>query len=261
MARCIILNYHIIDQPRSALEAPFCCPPSKFDDQLRHLHEWGIEVLPFPQLLACMDGMRPWPENAVVITFDDGVRCVYEHALPILARYGFPASVFVVSGLLDADNDWLISEGWPRRPMLRRSELVQLARAGFDIGSHTVTHRRLGKAPAHAILAEIRDSKAQLEDVLSTPVAHFAYPYGSFNRLARDAVEAVGYVAACSTIAGRNAADTDRFLLRRATIYGNESLLTFKHKVSLGSSLYAGTKAMVRDALTAAGLMRHKCHA
>lgn len=261
MTRCTILNYHIIDEPRSPLEAPFCCFPSNFDEHMRLLKEGGFDVITLAQLVECMAGTMPWPERPVVITFDDGMRCVYENALPILVRHGFSASVFVVSGLLDKDNDWLILEGWPRRPMLSRSQVAELDRAGFDIGSHTITHRRLGTASAHEILAEVQGSKARLEDILSKEVVHFAYPYGSFNRLARDAVEVTGYRAACSTIAGRNLPDTDRFALRRATILGNESVRSFKHKVMFGTSLFAGTKAIMRDVLTTVRLMRQKCHA
>lgn len=44
------------------------------------------------------------PENAVVITFDDGYASNYELAWPILKQYDLHATVFVTTGFLDGDD-------------------------------------------------------------------------------------------------------------------------------------------------------------
>ncbi|MFO1361314.1 MAG: polysaccharide deacetylase family protein [Burkholderiales bacterium] len=261
MPSCTILTYHMIDAPRAASEAPYCCDPRSFAAQMRYLRESGYTVIGMPALLDCIDGRSPWPARAVAITFDDGVSCCHERALPILAEHGLPATVFVISGLLDSDNEWMVAEGHPRRRMLTRAELAALDRAGIEIGSHTRRHVRLGRAPAAEIASELRESKAQLEDLLAKPVRFFAYPYGSFDARARDAVEAAGYLAACSTIQGRNRPATDRFVLRRVAVDGGDTLAQFRAKLWLGSSARTHLRAAARALLARAGLLPPKSYA
>jgi peptidoglycan/xylan/chitin deacetylase (PgdA/CDA1 family) len=261
MPSCTILTYHMIDASRSASEAPYCCHPQIFARQMRYLRESGHTVIGLPALLDCMDGRSRWPARAVAITFDDGLSCCYERALPVLAESGLPATVFVISGLVDSDNEWMVAEGHPRRRMLTRAELVALDRAGIEIGSHTRRHVRLGRAPDAEIALELRDSKAQLEDLLAKPVRFFAYPYGSFDNRARDAVESAGYRAACSTIQGKNRAGADRFVLRRVSVDGGDTLATFREKLWLGSSARNHLRSTARTLLARAGLVPPKSYA
>lgn len=261
MASCTILTYHMIDAPRAASEAPYCCHPDAFAEQMRYLRESGYTVIGLPALIDCMNGRSRWPARAVAITFDDGVSCCYERALPILAEDGLPATVFVISGLVGSDNEWMVAEGHPRRRMLTPSELIALDRAGIEIGSHTRRHIRLGRASDAEIAAELRDSKAQLEDLLAKPVRLFAYPYGSFDQRARDAVESAGYRAACSTIQGKNRAGTDRFVLRRVAVDSGDTLAKFREKLWLGSSARNHLRSTARALLTRVGLMAPKSYA
>ena len=43
---------------------------------------------------------EPFMEPVAAVTFDDGYRDVYEHAMPILLRKGIPAAVFVITGIV-----------------------------------------------------------------------------------------------------------------------------------------------------------------
>ena len=258
---CVVLMYHVIDQPRSAVEAPYCCPPELFEDHLRYLVEQGYSPIGLPRLLDCLDGVAAWPLRPVVITIDDGVECAYRNALPLLAARKLPATVFMIADLVDGYNDWVIPEGFPRRAMLKRSELIALDREGIEIGSHTRTHPRLGRVPVETITGEVRDSKSRLEDILQKPVQSFAYPYGSLNRAARDAVQAAGYRSGCSTIQGRNRPRTDRFVLRRVSINGEDSLPRFRTKLWLGMSAATCVRATAREALARMHLMPPKSHA
>ena len=251
----------MIDAPRSPSEAPFCCDPGDFAAQMRHLRESGHTVISLARLLDCMGGETPWPTKGVAITIDDGASCCYERALPILAESGFPATVFVISGLVGADNEWMVAEGHPRRRMLTRAELVALDRAGIEIGSHAHSHVRLGRSLDDAIAAEVGNSKAHLEDMLSKSVRFFAYPYGSFDARVRDAVELAGYRAACSTIQGKNWAGTDPFVLRRVSVEGGDGLASFREKLWLGMSARTRLRSTARAMLTRAGLMSPKSYA
>jgi peptidoglycan/xylan/chitin deacetylase (PgdA/CDA1 family) len=72
---------------------------------------------------------------------------------------------------------------------------------GMTIGSHSCSHAVLANEPADVLLRELGESRRQLERRLASPVAHFAYPNGSFNAETIRAVASTGYsfaYAACS---------------------------------------------------------------
>ena len=72
-----------------------------FRRQLDMLDEWGAEVLSLDDAMTRLEE-GALPARAVALTFDDGYASVVEQAWPILHDRGLPASLFVVSGYLDA---------------------------------------------------------------------------------------------------------------------------------------------------------------
>ncbi len=192
-------------------------------------------MIPLAAALDALEGKTDIPDRAVVITFDDGLACAYENALPILLEYGYPGTVFVISGLLGGHNNWCEEFGFPLRRMLTVAEMRALLDAGVDIGSHTVNHPSLGRTEADAVKHEICDSKSALEDLLGVEVSHFAYPFGSWSVMARDAVIEVGYKGACSTMSGLNKHGADTFLLRRSEIKGSDAPWQFRLKLRFGT--------------------------
>jgi peptidoglycan/xylan/chitin deacetylase (PgdA/CDA1 family) len=246
--------YHRFVEPLAAVERHLCCPPALFRTHLGYLRDHGYRVIGLPELVEALASGRPPGPRAVVITSDDGVSCMYEHALPILQEFGYPAACFVVSGGLGGMKEWDRHEGMPRRRMLTAAECRALADAGIVVGSHSVTHAKLGDAPPEIVRDEVGRSKAHLEDLLGRPVEHFAYPFGSFNRATLDAVKAAGYRSACSTLPGTNSARTDPYLLRRADITGLDDLPAFARKLRFGGAPVETLKQAVKDRLEAAGL-------
>ena len=236
MNRALILMYHFIDQPRSDKEARFCCTPQRFARQMRYLKESNYTVISLDKLIKCIDGRTTLPENVVVVTFDDGCTSNYYNALPVLLRYKIPATMFIVTDRVDQSNIWMQSRGFPFRKLLSQSQLRELIDAGISLGSHTRTHPRLIQLKDEAIIDEVRKSKQILEDMLGKAISYFAYPFGLYNQMVKDAVEAAGYQAACSTRSGFNRSGVDRFALRRIEIYGSDSLWKFRQKLKFGTN-------------------------
>jgi peptidoglycan/xylan/chitin deacetylase (PgdA/CDA1 family) len=254
-----ILMYHMIAEPGNSAEARFCRTPEAFRADMEQIRLSGLQVLPLTTVLEAVAGGVSIPERAVAITFDDGVACAYENALPILQEYGCPATVFVISGLLGGHNDWCEEFGFPRRRMLVNSEVRALVEAGVDIGSHTVSHPWLGKSDANVVKQEVRDSKAALENLLGREVPHFAYPFGSWSPVARDAVVEAGYTGACSTMSGVNKKGTDSFLLRRTEIKGSDAAWQFRLKLRFATNdmpPVSDARRLARHALEGMGLIR-----
>jgi len=236
MKRVVILMYHIVAEPLSAQEARYCCPPGRFESQMKHLRDSGASLVALDALADAFDGRGDWPGSGVAVTFDDGFAETFANASSILERYAIPATMFAVADRLGQSNDWMARRGFPARRLMSADQLREMSAAGVAIGSHTRSHPRLPEIDAAAKREEIRGSRACLEDVLGRAVTAFAYPYGLFDDDARSAVEEAGYRVACSTRSGFNAPDADRYSLRRVEIYGGDSPWQFRQKLKFGAT-------------------------
>jgi peptidoglycan/xylan/chitin deacetylase (PgdA/CDA1 family) len=131
--------------------------------------------------------------NAVSLTFDDGYECVYTHALPEMAGRGITGTIFPVVGAVGGENRWDVRLSLKRFKHLSWDQLASLARAGFEIGSHTMSHRDLTRLGIPALRNELKDSKREIEDRLGIGVRAVAFPFGRYNhRVISESVEA-GY--------------------------------------------------------------------
>ena len=231
--RISILMYHQVGQfpPMRAHRANYC-DHRRFARQMGLLHALGWAVLDLDQALAGLRGAGPLPARSVVLTFDDGYDNFADFALPILARYGFTATVYAISGWLGQPIQWYGDEpGRPRPRLMDASRLREIQAAGMTIGSHTATHARLAEVAPAEQRRELSESKAALEDLLGTPVRHLCYPFGSFNLEAVRAAQAAGYVSATTCLRGAaTEADHPLVLPRKAISFG-DSLLGFAWKL------------------------------
>lgn len=185
--------------------------------------------VPLPQILSWFFEGTPLPPRALAITFDDGYQDVLREAAPILAAHGLVAAAFVIAGLVDgkkADESYR-----PTRPMLSFDEVRELSRAGWTIGSHTLTHPILAKQSTETVRRELTDSRKRLSDELGQPVNLLAYPYGTRQTVSqrdRELAQEAGYQAAFVDAIGSLAQGQDRFALSRCKVLGTDSLQVFR---------------------------------
>jgi peptidoglycan/xylan/chitin deacetylase (PgdA/CDA1 family) len=192
----LILNYH---QVAEVAENALCVTPGRFAEHMAWLKRHGLRGVGVGTLV---DAMYAGCQRGLVgITFDDGYASLVETALPALLRHGFTATMFIVSGLLGGTNEW--DEGWAW-PLMSAEHVRDLAAAGMEIGSHSITHLRLAGADADQLKAEVSDSRASLSDLIGAAIRGFAYPYGSMDAAARQAVRDAGYDYACAAMAPMN---------------------------------------------------------
>jgi peptidoglycan/xylan/chitin deacetylase (PgdA/CDA1 family) len=119
-------------------------------------------------------------------------------------------------------------------PMLAGDQLRELADAGIDIGSHTVSHPSLAALAREEALGELTESKTLLESKVGRPVKFFAYPFGGAehcNAATERLVREAGYEAACTTIRGVNRSGTDLFRILRVGVE-NDPAEIFAFKLS-----------------------------
>lgn len=90
---------------------------------------------------------------------------------------------------------------------------------GFEIGSHTVSHRFLASLPDEEVIEELTESKQKLENSLAEKITCFCYPGGKYNKKTVELVKQAGYQCAVTTNPGLNATDSNLFELKRINIW------------------------------------------
>jgi hypothetical protein len=92
-----VLLYHRL----SAGNDPYTVAPATFDDEMQRLHDLGFEAITLDQYVGFMRGENEQlPPRPILITFDDAVASSWEHADPVLARYGWSAAMYVPTGFI-----------------------------------------------------------------------------------------------------------------------------------------------------------------
>jgi len=162
-----ILTWHSLDESGSVISTP----PSIFKRQMESLAQSGVKVVPLSEV-------RDTPES-VALTFDDGFSNLAEHAFPLLERFQWPATVFIVSQHCGLSNRWSgrTAAGIPDLPLLSWEQLAGLP-PRVAIGAHTATHPHLTQISAEECDRELRQCRDAIEQRLSVPVKSLAYPYG-----------------------------------------------------------------------------------
>lgn len=236
--RVPVLMYHGLGEPRDAWAARFTIAPHRFAEQMAALAHAGFRAVSIDAMLDALDGRAALPAGAFALTFDDGLRSVFEHALPVLETLGWPHSVFLVSDRIGGDNAWggAGKTATPPLPLLGAAEIRAMQRRGTAFHSHARTHLRLPELSDAQLERELRGSREALEELLGDEVRYLAYPFGAEDQRVREAARSAGYRAAFSTRSGFNGPNGDRFCLRRLEVYGTDSAAMLLRKIRLGSN-------------------------
>ena len=109
----------------------------------------------------------------------------------------------------------------PRGLMMSSRQVLEMRRAGMQIGAHTVSHPILATLDRPSARDEIFQSKHFLEKLLSEAVTLFAYPNGKartdFTAESSAIARELGFAAAVSTDPGVATSATDHFSIPRFT--------------------------------------------
>jgi peptidoglycan/xylan/chitin deacetylase (PgdA/CDA1 family)/glycosyltransferase involved in cell wall biosynthesis len=218
----IVMYHRFIEQESEAGVHGTWIWLSRFESHLKLLKRLGYETLTFDDLYAQGFIRRlEYGKKYVMITVDDGYQDNLTRMLPLLKKYNFKATVYVVTG--ESYNKWDadVSENPDIQvKLLTDDEIVQLDRSGHvDIGGHTLTHPRLDRLTPDEQKYEIEANKAHLEKILQKPLLSFAYPYGDFDASAKENAIQAGYQFAVATDSGPLAMHEDPFQIRRIAVF------------------------------------------
>lgn len=197
--------YHSVSRPErpDLRPAGYWLSPKEFSAHLGALRTAGAEGMTLEELASPGRSGAELPRSAVIITFDDGYLNNLREALPILVECGFKGVFFVTAGLLG------------NRHRLAAADLIELRRAGMEVGSHGMTHRLYAGLSRAQLLCELGDSRKLLSDVLGEPVDFFSLPRGYLPPALPDLARESGYRGMCTSRPGRNGLGSDPFRWRR----------------------------------------------
>jgi peptidoglycan/xylan/chitin deacetylase (PgdA/CDA1 family) len=194
----LVLAYHAVSE---SWPAALSVTPGQFERQLEILSRWGYQGATFSEAV-----LAPPASRTVAITFDDAYLSVYERARPLLARYGFPGTVFVPTAFAGRDSpmawagidQWLDGGHRPELVPMDWDQLRSLEQLGWEIGSHTHTHPRLTELDDESLAEELLRSRNECEHELVGPCQSLAYPYGDHDARVVEAARHAGYLTACT---------------------------------------------------------------
>lgn len=207
-----VLGYHrVLPDGLDSGHGGLCVTTTRLTAQMRWFARLGFRTIALDTVAHLLDNGLPVPPRRFVITFDDGYLDTLTYAVPVLERFGFTATVFVVPGLVGGTNSWDRGRFAPAE-LMRWDQLAGLRRRGFSIGSHTMSHVSLTRLQPDEVWWELSASRRTLQERLDIEVRAFCYPWGDWAPWVAELVSTAGYSLACDDV-GRTS--NARFVMAR----------------------------------------------
>jgi peptidoglycan/xylan/chitin deacetylase (PgdA/CDA1 family) len=204
-----IIYYHAINDNITGIEELFVSP-SDFDNQMAYLKENGYTTISFDEI-----GNAGNIEKPILITFDDGYEDKYTNAYPILKKYGFKATIFLVSNYIGKKH-FLTAE--------QISEMEDI----ISFQDHTSTHHRLTELTDSQINDEFYKSIKEIQKLTKKPLIATAYPYGAYNIKVINSAKKHFKYAVSTDFGYYQPKSSKQFSIKRVTISRSTDLEKFK---------------------------------
>lgn len=192
----LILGYHNIvpdeDKEVNFKNSMWTASTSSFDAQMKLLYDLGYHSVSLDDVYAWRMGKKKLDAKSVVITFDDGFLSSKKFAQPIMEKYGFQGSVFVIGSMI------------PKRtmaydPAKRVHASLQDMKDDHTLKyfSHTydLHHKKNGAFKVDTLRkAQLREDNEKQKRLVST--RYVAYPYGASNETIKTVLKEEGTLLA-----------------------------------------------------------------
>jgi len=203
-----VLNYHQVE-PKDG--NPLTLWPEQFEAQMEYLAAEGYTTITIDEMMDALENGTSLPEKSVIITFDDGYADNYEYAYPILKKYGFKATIFLIYDFTNTYPNYLT---WDQVAEMKASGLIH-----FE--SHTMTHANLAELTSvDELRHEIADSHDLLSEKLGYDMHYIAYPGGRVNEEIERITSAAGYRGGFTVHYGLSTPAEGRYQMDRIPIFG-----------------------------------------
>lgn len=214
-ARVPILMYHYVSEPppdADVYRKDLSVTPAQFESHLQALQDAGYQSVALTDLVSYLaTGQPELPAKSVVLTFDDGYEDNYINAFPLLKKYGFTATIFVITDFVDMQRPGYVS--W--------DQLAEMHAAGIDVGSHSRDHADLAGRDVDFLVWQALGSRQMIESRLGFTPRLFCYPAGQYDDLAIQVIHSADYWGAVTTKQGATHAADAPFELTRVRVRGS----------------------------------------
>lgn len=177
-----------------------------FEKHLAYLTENNFQVLSFSEAMKYLKSNESARKTAV-ITIDDGYKSFYKSGLPLLKKYGTPATLFINTKTVGA-GDYM---NW--------DQLIEAKQNNIEIGNHTHSHdfflNESESLRYEKFKREIKKSQTIISEHLGITPKVFSYPYGEFDGRMKDIVKKEGFIAAAAQNSGVIDSESDLFTCPR----------------------------------------------
>ena len=215
-----ILMYHLVDEKAGALEGLYL-RTSEFEEHLQYLKCNNFTPIVMKDLQEYWIGIKALPKKPILLTFDDGSITVYNNAYPLMKKYGFISTQFI------------ISSHFGNVGVMTKDQVKEMAASGHEIGSHSYSHLDLTNVQESILEKEVVQSKKDLEALIGQPVLSFCYPSGKFNINVQNYLKKSGYLLAVTTVNGfANKIKQGAFELKRIRVNRGDTSAILKEKLS-----------------------------
>ncbi|MFN0018650.1 MAG: polysaccharide deacetylase family protein [Pirellulaceae bacterium] len=252
-----ILMYHRVTESIPGVAEPtWNVTPSRFEMQLSGLLACGFEAWPLLRALESHQAGKPIPRRVFVVTFDDGYKCVYQRAWPILQKLNIPATIFLSTAYLDAAepspaDDWMAAgeanvptDSWR---ILTTDQCREMQASGLiELAAHTHTHGDFRDRPDDLAM-DLEQNRKELKERFGIQQPTFAFPFGVerdgfaggvMSEIAREA----GFQCALSTEPDLILRNQDPFSWGRFPAEQHDTAVTLAAKLGGWTSALRGMK-------------------
>ena len=220
IAQVPILMYHYISTPPAnadRIRRDLSVSPENFEAQLKYLSDNGYKTISLYDLHANLSSGAPLPPKSIILTFDDGYRDAYEHAFPLLRKYGMVGTFFVVTDFASSANP----------DYMHWDQIQEISRAGMNIESHSRTHIDLRNRDLPKLIWETLGPLEAIEAYTGKRPRFFCYPFGRYDDDVIRVLKSEYMLGAVTTAYGKTHRLSNALTWDRVRIHGDTTLAEF----------------------------------
>lgn len=167
--------------------------------------DWSVNSIRFEKFRQFAEILKAEKNSQVRFLFDDGFEsiAILGNSNPTLFLPFHPA-MSIITSQIGGKSVWDRRPGGTGKNHISREQLRALSESGWEIVSHTHSHRALDLLSQDQIKRELAGSAKILEEITGKPVTSLSFPFGRFNQKVVDTCIEFGITTFYSNRKGTN---------------------------------------------------------